>query len=348
MEIKDKIKEIETFLRQYGIEGEDAFITLTAFYLRIHNPSKASKNLEYFRRKGEKLLQKLETDIVLLGQLEQYVSQDIKGNSLPIAYQYFLSKKFRDNTGKFFTPKEVAEAMADMLPVKENSIIFDPTCGGGTFLLSALKRWNKTNLTIVGNDVDRSLVFLTELLVLINNSNKSNQFDFYESNLYSEFNKLKKYHSKVDYILANPPFSLPIKSLPVDSPLLNLGYTNSDALFIDLCYDLLKENGKLVCLVPHSLVANKEFLSFRKEIEKRWTMKGVFILPEGVFSTTSNTTTRADVIVLAKGVSKTNDEKIVFGNISKVGVPTTQNEKTPVPNELKEILQMNNIKTVLN
>jgi type I restriction-modification system DNA methylase subunit len=348
METIDKIKEIEIFLRQYGIEGEDAFITLTAFYLRIHNPVQVSNNLIYFRKKGEKFLQKLDNDIVLIGQLEQYVSKDIKGNSLPIAYQYFLSKKFRDNTGKFFTPQEVAESMADMLPIKENAVIFDPTCGGGTFLLSALKRWNKNKLTIIGNDIDKSLVYLSELLLLINNSNSQNSFEFNNYNLYSEFNKLKNHNGKVDYILANPPFSIPIMSLPVKSPLFDLGYNNSDALFIDLCYDLLKDNGKLVCLVPHSLVANKEFIPFRKEIEKRWTIKGVFILPEGVFNTTSSTTTRADVIVLTKSSLNTKTEKIVFGNISKVGVPITYKDKAPFENELKELLKTNKIKIALN
>jgi len=342
-----KIKNIESFLRQYGIEGEDAFLALTSFYLRIYNPLETSKNLEAHRKKGEKLLSKFKSDLVLIDQLKDFVITDESGESLPIAYQYFHSKKFRDNTGKFFTPKEVAEAMAAMLPIKKDSIVFDPTCGGGTFLLSALKRWGNNPIKIIGNDIDKSLVFLTELLLIINNSNQKNEFNFVTSNLYSELSKFENYFNKVDYVLANPPFSIKIDSLSCDSPLFNIGYRNSDALFIDLCHKLLKPNGKLVCLVPHSLIANKEFVKFRKEIEKCWTIKGVFILPEGVFNTTSNTTTRADVIVLNKGKTKTSN-KIVFGNISKVGVPTTQRQKMPIENELKEILKLNNIVNALN
>lgn len=342
-----KIKNIESFLRQYGIEGENAFLVLTSFYLRIYNPLNTSLNLQTHRKKGERLLSKFTNDLVLIDQLKDFVISDESGESLPIAYQYFHAKKFRDNTGKFFTPKEVAEAMADMLPIKKESVVFDPTCGGGTFLLSALKRWGNNPIEIIGNDIDKSLVYLTELLLIINNTNKKNKFNLITSNLYTETQKIENYFNKVDYILANPPFSIKIESLSCDSPLFNIGYRNSDALFIDLCYELLKTNGKLVCLLPHSLIANKEFSKFRKEIEKRWTIKGVFILPEGVFNTTSNTTTRADIIVLNKGKSKTTN-KIVFGNISKVGVATTQRQKAPIENELKEILKSNNIVSALN
>jgi len=347
MEIRERLQNIETFLRQYGIEGEDAFIVLTTFYLRLHNPKPVSKNLTFFRNQGETLLGKLNNDILLIEQLEEYISNDIKGDSLPIAYQYFLSKKFRDNTGKFFTPKEVAEAMSNMLNIKEGAIVFDPTCGGGTFLTSVLKRWGKSKIKIVGNDIDKSLVFLTEVLLLIHNTNKENKFEFHNQNLYNDFDAFNKLYGKVDYILANPPFSMQIKSLEISSPLFDLGYRNSDALFIDLCFELLKEGGKLVCLVPHSLVANKEFQNFRTEIEKRWTIKGVFILPEGVFNTTSNTTTRADIIVLNKG-KDSKKSNVVFGNISSVGVPTSQKQKEPVENELKEILKQSKILTSLN
>jgi type I restriction-modification system DNA methylase subunit len=347
MDIKEKLQNIENFLRQYGIEGEDAFIVLTTFYLRLHNPKGISSNLIFFRNQGETLMAKLNNDILLIEQLDEYVSNDLKGDSLPIAYQYFLSKKFRDNTGKFFTPKEVAEAMSNMLNIKEGAVIFDPTCGGGTFLCSTLKRWGKSKVKIIGNDIDKSLVLLTEVLSLVNNKNSANEFEFYNNNLYSEFNAFQNLYGKVDYILANPPFSIPIKSLEITSPLFELGYRNSDALFIDLCFELLKENGKLVCLVPHSLVANKEFQNFRIEIEKRWSIKGIFILPEGVFNTTSNTTTRADIVILNKGLTDKNKD-IVFGNISSVGIPTSQKQKEPIENELKEILNQSKILTSLN
>jgi len=347
MTTKDRLQNIETFLRQYGIEGEDAFVLLTTFYLRLYNPKKGSKNLSLFRKQGEELLKKINNDIVVIEQLDNYVSEDLTGDNLPTAYQYFLSKKFRDNTGKFFTPKEVADAMAKMLNIKDNAIVFDPTCGGGTFLTSALKRWGNKPIHLIGNDVDSSLVFLTETLLLLNNKNNSNKFTFLNENLYTDFQSLNSLFGKVDYILANPPFSMAIKSLKIESPLFDLGYRNSDALFIDLCFELLKDNGKLVCLVPHSIVANKEFQLLRSEIEKRWTLKGVFILPEGVFNTTSNTTTRADIIVLSKGFDA-KSKNIVFGNISNIGIPTTNRQQTPIDNELVEILKESKILSSLN
>ena len=95
-------------------------------------------------------------------------------------------------------------------------------------------------------------------------------------------------------------FSLKIENFNPESKLLKRGYKNSDALFIDLAKDLLKEGGKLVCLLPHSIISNKEFLKLRKTVEEDWLINAVMVLPEGIFQETANTTTRADILILKK------------------------------------------------
>ena len=39
---------------------------------------------------------------------------------------------------------------------------------------------------------------------------------------------------------------------------------------LDECARLLKPGGRLVCLLPHSLFANKDYESFRRRVEERF------------------------------------------------------------------------------
>jgi len=324
MDIK-KLKEIDRVFRQYGIEGEDTFRLISTQYLNAHNPQKISKELKLFWEEGKVLLVNISEDKIARQTLEYVISNDFYGENLPIIYQFFLSKRFRDLSGKFFTPKNLAWLMAAMLPVKENAVIFDPTCGGGTFLLEASKRWGNKKCTLIGNDVDKLLVVLSEILLLLNKKNE-HKLKFHNQNIYNSTQNLELLFGKVDYILANPPFSLSIESFEIKSKLFENGYRNSDALFLDLCLKILKPGGHLLCLVPHSIVANKEYENLRNIIEQDWEIASIIIMPEGTFHSTSNTTTRADIIYLRKKSKEKIVDKIIFGNISNLSHLTNDKE----------------------
>jgi type I restriction-modification system DNA methylase subunit len=316
MEIQ-KLKEIDRIFRQHGIEAEDTFKVISAYYLNVHKPSNISKVLQNLWMEGNSILEKTSTDNIAKQTLEYTVAFDYYGECLPIIYQYFLGKRFRDLSGKFFTPRNLARLMAKMLPIKPDVTIMDPTCGGGTFLLEASKRWTNNSCTLIGNDIDKMLVALSETMILLNKQ-QNHTIKFFNDNIYDTTSNQKHLFGKVDYILANPPFSLPIESFRVSSNLFNLGYRNSDALFIDLCWNYLKPGGHLVCLLPHSIITNKEYEKLRLEIERTWEIAAVIVMPEGVFNSTSNTTTRADIVFLRKQTDVKNVSNIVFANISDI------------------------------
>ena len=312
-----KLKETDRIFRQFGIEGEDTFKLITAHYLNAHKPKNVSKNLDDLWTEGNLIFNSVKSDKIARQTLEYILAFDYYGETLPIIYQYFLTKRFRDLSGKFFTPKNLASLMTAMLPIKKNAIILDPTCGGGTFLVEAAKRWQDTSCTLIGNDIDKLLLCLTETILTVNN-HKTHTLKIHNENIYGLANNLDKLVGKVDYILANPPFSLSIESFSIESKLFNIGYRNSDALFIDLALKYLKPGGHLVCLVPHSIIANKEFKTFRTTIEEDWEITAVIVMPEGTFNLTSNTTTRADIVYLRKKTKAKLVNKIVFGNISDI------------------------------
>jgi type I restriction-modification system DNA methylase subunit len=347
------IKEIETVFRQFGYEAEDIFNAIAYFYVNIFM-IETSENLTKIIQKGEIISQVLLKDNTNKRNIEKiiddYIRQDKSCNNLTVFYQYFLGKRFRDITGKFFTLDKIAKSMVRMLPIKPHALIIDPTCGCGTFLKALGNFWQNTPCHLIANDVDNMLVCLTELVLKINQQYKQQHqqdISLFTSNIYSPHQEIKSLFGKVDYILANPPFSLPIDSFSAESELFASGYRNSDALFIDLALELLKPHGRLVSLLPHSIISNKEYEKLRQIVENNWLLTAIITLPEGIFQTTANTTTRADILVLDKKGEQRTNKKTIFANISSIGIPLNGKQKNVQTDDLENLLKDPDVISIL-
>ncbi|MGV2388442.1 MAG UNVERIFIED_CONTAM: SAM-dependent methyltransferase [Microcystis novacekii LVE1205-3] len=79
--------------------------------------------------------------------------------------------------------------------------------------------------------------------------------------------------------------------------------------------------------------------SYVKVSRRSWLLTAVIILPEGVFQSTSNTTTRADIIVLDKKGKNTINKKTIFSNISSIDIPLNNQQKKTESNDLKKLLE---------
>ncbi|MEC8074066.1 MAG: N-6 DNA methylase [Pseudomonadota bacterium] len=308
------IKKIENIFREFGYEGEIVFSVLCFLYVRklkFDNLSKDTKKIIY---NGKKIYSKISINKNQKNLIEKFISNDNYGVKIPELYQHFLNKRFRDTTGKFFTPAELARIMVEIIPKKQNLKIMDPTCGCGTFLIEASKKFSKNNLDFIGNDIDQNLISIVEIVFLVNKKENHN-LELLTSNIYSPNKQIKNYFGKIDFIIANPPFSLKIENFTNNSEIYKLGYKKSDTLFLDLAFKLLKSNGSLICLLPHSIISNTEYKKFRMFIEKIWNIRGIISLPEGVFNETSGTTTKADLIIMSRVNNKTKNKKILLSNL---------------------------------
>jgi len=334
----DPTFSIEAGFRRYGLEGEDVFLALAA---RCVQESRGRRNgFEFFPYKqGLQVLDLVTHD----RQIESVLARACVGSDaighLPVWYQYFVGRRFREGSGKFFTPKPVARSMANLLPLEAGLTMCDPTCGGGTFLSEVASLLNGRPCELVGNDVDRTLVGLTEVVLFLT-CGTSQKRRLFCDNIYDRGPFLDAYSRRVDCILANPPFSLPIDSISVRSPLFSIGYRNSDAIFLDVCLELLKEGGHLVCLLPHSIVANADFSELRSQVEREWELCGIITLPEGVFYMTANTTTRADIIHLRKktAAKASAAAKVYFANAPTVGVALNSRDTMVPHNALEDVV----------
>jgi len=325
------------YFRRFGLEGEPAFDSVAYQYV-LQYPDRLANLPQDVLEKWRLAHHRIEKEPHVAGLLDELAMRDLSGDRLPEWYQFFIGRRYREGSGKFFTPRPIAAAMARLLPPRPNPVIMDPTCGGGTFLVEASRVWGDGAGTLVANDIENSLVELAMLTLSLAAS--SQHIKHYSTvNIFDPTPALTKWHGQVDYILANPPFSLEIEHEQFDSPLFSSGYRNSDALFMDTALKLLKPGGRLVCLLPHSIVANQEFSQLRTLVENSWAVRGVIGLPEGVFHLSAGTTTRADIVVLEKKPVPTGGpRKMVFASVPSAGVQLNSVAKTPVTNELEEVL----------
>jgi N-6 DNA Methylase len=305
-------------LRRHGVEGEEAFLALASRYLDAHR-TQLSKLKHFPVERACSAFTKVAHDRQAKSLLSEILHADPVGRDLPNWYQFFLGRRFREGSGKFFTPRTVAQAMSRLLPVRPGATIMDPTCGGGTFLTEASHGWRGLPCQLIGNDVDKMLVGLTELVLSLSIPSR-HTLDLRCRNIFDASDDFEDLYGTVDAILANPPFSLPVDGVGKSSNLFALGYRNSDAVFLDICLNLMAPEGNLVCLLPHSLVANVEFQELRETVEKNWALIGAVTLPEGVFYMTGNTSTRADIVHLRKlGARKKKRKQTYFANAPAVG-----------------------------
>jgi hypothetical protein len=214
-------------------------------------------------------------------------------------------------------------------------------------LMEAAQVWGERNCVLVANDIELSLIELS-MLTLSLATPSQHEKHFICSDIYSPSDELRNWYGKGDYILANPPFSLRIEHEQFDSPLFSSGYRNSDALFIDIALKLLRSGGRLVCLLPHSIIANKEFSNFRAIVEKSWTVLGVICLPEGAFHLSAGTTTRADIVVLEKNGTSVSPaaRKHVFASVPSVGIRLNSNDADSMQNYLESVLDTPEVREV--
>jgi len=56
------------------------------------------------------------------------------------AFETFMGSFFRGDFGQYFTPRPIVKFIVDVLPIRNESVVLDPACGSGGFLLHALDK----------------------------------------------------------------------------------------------------------------------------------------------------------------------------------------------------------------
>ncbi len=220
------------------------------------------------------------------------------------AYEEIVGSNLRGDRGEFFTPRNICQMAVRMLNPTEHSIILDPACGTGGFLIVAmnyvlasiyeaelLKRQGdvgKAELAtrergdiflrncVFGIDLNPNLVKASKMNMVMNNDGSGG---LYQSNsLASPATwpvELRKLMGKVDYLVTNPPFG---SKIPIDDPAILEQYDLGHSWGYDSSDDKWSITGSIQKSQPPEILFIERCLNFLKP----GTGVAAMVLPDGI------------------------------------------------------------------
>lgn len=193
----------------------------------------------------------------------------------------FLIKKFADDSGhtaqEFYTNRTVVHLMVQMLKPKPGESIYDPTCGTGGMLISALtevkrNRGEHRTLKLFGQERNHMTASIARMNLVLHGVEDSEiaRGDTLASPAFHEADRLKTF----DVVLANPPYSIKQWNReawttdPWDRSFLGTPpQGRADyAFFQHILKSMNAKSGRCAILFPHGVLFRKEEAELRKKL----------------------------------------------------------------------------------
>ncbi|HYL66180.1 MAG TPA: N-6 DNA methylase [Nitrosopumilaceae archaeon] len=193
------------------------------------------------------------------------------------------------------TPLNLIKFCVGLAGVQKNHHVIDPACGLGGFLVEA-KRYGAS---IFGADISQTVVDIAKINMYLIGENPLNVI-CQDSLRLIEKNSLDSQeisHEQYDLFITNPPFNYKI----LDERLNYYHLTKSsggfsESLFLELGTKLVKNNGKIVIIVPDGFLFNSQNERMREFLLKNFKV-AVISLPAKMFSVSA---IRTSILVLTK------------------------------------------------
>ncbi|MFW6130002.1 MAG: HsdM family class I SAM-dependent methyltransferase, partial [Atribacterota bacterium] len=263
----------------------------------------------------------------------------------------------------------ITEFATEVLDVKYNDFVLDPTCGTGGFLVSAFdyvkKNANKKqidkfkNYNLFGIEQDDEVVALALVNMIFrgdgrNNMSEGNCFQWnilektiegFKTGEYDKsFNTIEKKKNKkgevkeyVKEIKENPnPI---ITRVLMNPPFALKKGDEKEKHFIDYALSQMEDGGLLFAIIPISVMVEKPERHWRSELLKKNTLLSVVTFPEDLFNPSASVGTIG--IFIKKGVSHNfENQKVYFGRATHDGYKMRKGKRIKnknVPDMLSEL-----------
>ena len=263
------------------------------------------------------------------------IPYDVRG----LAMREFLDEKVRRSLGIYLTPDEIVKMMVEIVSPSKDSLIYDPACGSGTFLIESLKFEIKNynidkQLEIWGTDRNPRMLLLSQLNLGSFHGIKFNQ-QLLDA-LFPENNETFTWpkENMFDVILTNPPFGVVMDNYSYDLRKFKTCLTKdmrivekqqSEILFLEKCLGYLKPSGILSIVLPRSVITNGTLSNVREILSRLGYIYGVVSLPPETFAV-SGTQTNTIVLFIKKfkDTSEPNEDiSIFYSEITYIGYDST-------------------------
>jgi type I restriction-modification system DNA methylase subunit/restriction endonuclease S subunit len=244
------------------------------------------------------------------------------------AFETFMGSFFRGEFGQFFTPRNIVKFIIDVLPITNNSLVLDTSCGSGGFLLHVLDKirrqaddfydndpvkhyryWHDfAEKNLFGIEINEQIARTAKMNMIIHDDGHTNVIAadglLPSEEIIKKTNNQGFANNRFDFITTNPPFGSTVKQaeqaylknydlamkevdwLNSKSKFTERENQNTEVLFVEKCYEYLREGGYLAIVIPDGILTNSSLQYVRDWIEEKFRIVAVVSLPQTAFQST--------------------------------------------------------------
>ncbi len=211
--------------------------------------------------------------------------------------------------GLVLTPPHIAKFMVEAIEINKNSVVLDPCCGTGAFLVAAMNQMltNTTNFKekdkikktqLIGVEIRNTMFTAVAINMVIHGDGKSNLIngDCFSKQVKNEIMLKKPTHG-----LLNPPYD---------------GGPEDQLDFIKNTLDQIEVGGKVAAIVSSSVGVNskKEYILKKEKVLKSHTLLASLKMPKNLFKDVG-----VETIILIFKAHSPHKGKTYFGNYDDDG-----------------------------
>lgn len=263
-------------------------------------------------------------------------------------YEVFL--KYGDGAkeiGIVLTPRHVTKFAAEVIDVNYTDFVYDPTCGTGGFLVSALDHVKNNSTSdqfeiftrrhIFGVEQEDDVVALALVNMIFRGDGRNNiiEGDCFQKNIDSSiingeqtciFTKNSSKNPPITKVLMNPPFSLKSSD-------------EKEYKFVNHALKQMQRGGILFSILPSAIMIKQgAFLKWRRnELLKNNTLLSVITFPPDLFYPVS---THSIGIFVRKGIPHLHNQNVLWIRAINDGLAKKKGKRLPdpkTPNDLEQI-----------
>lgn len=289
----------------------------------------------------------------------KHTDLDAKGR----AFEKFLGEIFRGKMGQYFTRREIVKFMVDIIDPTVFDYVIDPACGSGGFLLYSwsyvtdkLRKdyagdneninrldWDFSHKHIFGIEKNDRIARVGMMDMVIHDDGHLN-IDSNDALLeFSNFDPRKDIKKgKFTVVFTNPPFGSKeirdyiLKNYEFGSKIKHRKAQRVEVLFIERCFELLAEGGKMGIVLPDPVLSNPSLSYVYDYILKNSKILAVISLPQFAFRPVGSGM-KTSLLFIEKTKQKKDYYNIFLGGVKHIGYDSTNRpDKNDLPELVKE------------
>ena len=257
-------------------------------------------------------------------------------------FEYLLKDYNTAGGGKYaeyYTPKAIARIMARLL-IGDNANLYnvecyDPSAGTGTLLMALAHQIGESRCTMFSQDISQRSNKMLKLNLLLNGLVSSLDHAIQGDTLLEPYHKSNDGKSlrTFDFVVSNPPFKMDFSGTRDDieskwksrfwAGIPKVPNKKKESMAIYTCFiqhviNSIKDGGKGAIVIPTGFITAKNGIEHKilETIVDKHIVSGVVSMPSNVFA---NTGTNVSVLFFDKSTAKSDDDKVVLVDASKLG-----------------------------